>query len=77
MTTEYPKDADPAQKLFFETMMANAKSTSTKIRAVVAETVTPKLDAIESNTNWLSKWLANIFKSGAGEAEQRYPSRRK
>lgn len=37
-------------------------------------------DEIHRNTEdvpWLSKFVANIFKSGAGEAEKKYPSRKK
>ena len=39
-----------------------------------------KLTAVTENTAdmpWLSKFVANLFKSGGGEAEKKYPSRKK
>jgi hypothetical protein len=35
------------------------------------------LAEIKDNTGWLSKWMAGVFKSGAGEAEKKYPSRKR
>jgi hypothetical protein len=34
------------------------------------------LAEIKDNTGWLSKFIANVFKGGAGEAERKYPSRK-
>jgi hypothetical protein len=34
------------------------------------------LAEIKDNTGWLSKFVANVFKGGAGEAERKYPSRK-
>lgn len=36
-----------------------------------------RLEHIEENTTWLSKWLAGIFKFGGSQAEQKYPSKKK
>jgi hypothetical protein len=35
------------------------------------------LSEIKDNTGWLSKFVANVFKGGAGEAEKKYPSRKR
>jgi hypothetical protein len=41
------------------------------------ETLRKQNDEIHDNTSWASKFIANVFKSGAGEAEKKYPSRKR
>jgi hypothetical protein len=66
------EEIDPAKKLFWENMMANAKSTSTKIRAIV-QPVADKVDKIEG----IARLLASVFKVGGNDAEKVYPSKKK
>jgi hypothetical protein len=70
---KYPKEIDPAQKLFWEKMLESAKNTTkTKIFEEIL-----KIKQSTEDLPWLSKFVANVFKSGAGEAEKKYPSRKR
>jgi hypothetical protein len=75
MTTvdKYPSEIDPAQKLFWEKMLESAKNTTT---TKIFEEIL-KIKQSTEDLPWLSKFVANVFKSGAGEAEKKYPSRKR
>lgn len=75
---QYDRELTDAEKVFWANMMAATEkpSTQTKIRAVVRDEILPHLTAIEDNTNWLSKFIANLFKFGGGQAEQKYPRKK-
>jgi hypothetical protein len=71
--TEYPKEIDPAQKLFWEKMLESARNTTkTKILA--------ELQKIEQKTGLIegvSRALASMFKVGANDVEKVYPSKKR
>jgi hypothetical protein len=71
--TEYPKDADPATKLFWENMMANVRNSTSKRILIAVEKIEQKTGLIEG----VSRALASVFKVGANDVEKVYPSKKR
>jgi hypothetical protein len=55
--------------------VAERRQAQKEIRDSLAR-IDEKLNRVDDNTSWLSKFVGNMFKFGGSQAEQKYPSKK-